>query len=308
MSLKDFQPTTALGPDALFLLENATLDTRPGLHNEPKKIVINALPLTKLPVAMRKMGWHTSAALMQRWLDSPAWQMPEGWKTVAGQPNPRELSAAVCDEKILTMKWAIGFHRCQRAVAEAETLLTTPKAILRLKDLLKAAGWNNCGSITLGSTSLSAREIDARSQVNIVPFGDSLDPLDDMYGALGAATLKIGVVGTSFSEHDADTRQLRNYFKVVSVGFYIRDHYDFNGGQFLGIWTQDGVLKKTEMARAALPSAQSLYKWAVDEFALITNRDFRDYRAHTGMGGDYIIYSDVLWKKVNMIIDLGDAP
>lgn len=64
MSLKDFQQTTALGPDALFLLEGATFDTSPGGHHRPKQIVINALPLSKLPVAMRRMGWYTSAALV----------------------------------------------------------------------------------------------------------------------------------------------------------------------------------------------------------------------------------------------------
>lgn len=306
MSLKDFQQTTALGPDALFLLENATLDTSPGGHERPKQIVINALPLSKLPVAMRNMGWHTSAALMQRWFDSPGWQMPETWKEEDGQPAPLEIPSAQCEENFVKMSWAMGFDRCRVAVRKAESMLTTPNAVSRLKTLLNNRGWNNSGIISLGDRSFSAREIEDSAQINFVQLGSTDDPLDDMYGALGIATLKVGVVGRTFTKKDPETRQLKNYFHVEHIGYYIRDHYDFNGIQFLGIWTNDRVLTKPEMIRAALPSGQSIYKWTTDEFALVMNKDFRNYRHKTSMGGDYIIYSDVLWRKVDRVIDLGE--
>ncbi|MEE1923955.1 DUF6402 family protein [Pseudomonas sp. 148P] len=307
MSLKDFQQTTALGPDTQFLLENATLDTWPGGRHQPKEIVINALPLTKVPVAMRKMGWHTSAALMQRWFDSPGWQMPERWKEEDGQPKPMELSAAQCDENLVTMSWAMRFDRCRAAVRQAESILTTPNAISRLKALLKIGGWQGQGVFKFGSSTLSAREMDASAQVNFVQLGRPDDPLDDMYGALGVATLKIGVIGETFSREDPTTRQMRNYLKVERIGFYIRDHYDFNGLQFLGVWTEDRVLTKSEMARAALPSGQSIYKWSSDQFALIRNNDFRKYREKTEMGGDYVLYSDILWRDIDKVIDLGNV-
>ncbi|OLS64320.1 DUF6402 family protein [Pseudomonas putida] len=307
MSLKDFQQTTALGPDALFLLEGVTFDTSPGGRHRPKQIVINALPLSKVPVAMRKMGWHTSAALMQRWFDTPGWEMPEQWKSEQGQPVATDLPTTRCDETIVKMSWAMGFERCQAAVSRAESALTTPNAINRLKSLLEQAGWKKSGVVTLGSPDFSAREIDASSQVNYAVLGTLSDTLDDMYGALGIATLKVGVAGKTFSKIDSETQRVRNYFQTEHIGFYIRDHYDFNGIQFLGIWTEDRVLTKPEMMRAAVPSGQSIYNWATDEFALIRNNDFRKYREKTGMGGDYVIYSDVLWKKSNMVIDLGDA-
>lgn len=308
MSLKDFQQTTALGPDALFLLEGATLDTFPGGRYRPKQIVINALPLTRLPVAMRKMGWHTSAALMQRWFDSPGWQMPEAWKEEESQPEPMDLPEAQCDELAVNMSWAMKFDRCQAAVNKVERLLTTPRAIDRLKVLLKKVGWLDGSQVILGSTRCSAREMDATSQINYVRLGSTQDPLDDMYGALGVATLKIGVVGRTFCKKDKETQRSKNFFRVEYVGFYIRDHYDFNGLQFLGVWTKDRVLTKTEMAQSALPSGQSIYKWATDELALITNSDFRKYRNKTGMGGDFVIYSDVLWKKSDEVIALDEVP
>jgi hypothetical protein len=70
---------------------------------------------------------------------------------------------------------------------------------------------------------------------------------------------------------------------------------------------RDQVLTKGEMLRAGLPSGQSIYKWVADEFALVSNHDFRSYRTKTGMGGDYVLYSDVLWRKSNKTIDLGEA-
>lgn len=234
--------------------------------------------------------------------------MPESWKEEGGQPTPLELPSAQCDEKFVTMSWAMEFYRCQAAVKKAESILDTPNAVSRLKTLLKDQGWKNNNIISLGCSSFSAREMDASAQVNFVQLGSTEDPLDDMYGALGIATLKVGVVGKTFSKEDPETHKIKSYFRVEQVGFYIRDHYDFNGIQFLGIWTKDRVLTKSEMARAALPSGQSIYKWTTDEFALVMNHDFRKYRSKTGMGGDYIIYSDVLWRKVDKIIDLGNQP
>ena len=308
MSLKDFQQTTALGPDALFLLEGITFDTYPGGRHRPKQIVINALPLSKLPVAMRKMGWDTSAALMQRWFDSPGWEMPGSWKEEDSQPEPMTLPKAQCDENLVKMSWAMNFERCQRAVKNAESLLVTPKAIDRLKRLLRGVGWKERGITRLGSTTLSAREMDATSQINFTQLGSTFDPLDDMYGALGSATLKIGVVGSTSSKEDPENLTVKNYFNVEYIGFYIRDTYDFNGLQFLGIWTEDRVVTKKDTIRAATPSGQSIYKWAADGLALIRNNDFRQYRQKTGMGGDFIIYSDILWKKVNRSIALDGTP
>ncbi len=308
MSLKDFQQTTALGPDALFLLEGATFDTSPGGRHRPKQIVINALPLSKLPVAMRKMGWHTSAALMQRWFDSPGWEMPEDWKSEKGQPDPLQLSRAECDDTIVRMGWAVKFRQCQEALKVAEERLHTPNAIKRLNDQLRKAGWDGRGRFTLGATDFSARQLDAVSQINIAKMGENLDVLDDMYGALGKATMKVGVVGKTFTRRDELHGQTRNYFQIEYAGFYIRDHYDFNGPQFLGIWTDDRVLTKYEMIATTTAHTPSIFNVHGAPIAQVTNDDFRAYRSKTGMGGDFIIYSDVLWKRLVKVIDLGPAP
>ncbi|OLS60852.1 DUF6402 family protein [Pseudomonas putida] len=305
MSLKDFQQATALGPDALFLLEGVTLDTLPGRDHPPKQIVIQALPLSKVPVAMRKMNWHTAAALMQRWFDSPAWQMPEAWKEEKTRPDPMTLTRAHCDEGIVKMSWAMGFARCREAVSLAASRIHTPNGVQRLNDLLVKAGWDRKAPIRLGDLNATARVLDVTAQVNVAPLGSLSDPLDDMYGALGQAIVKVCVSGRAFVEQEPGNQRSIGYFQVERLGFYIRDHYDFNGFQFLGIWTQDQILNRSELIEVATGGSAPIFELGDTAFASVTNGDFRKYRDKVGMGGDFLLYSDVLWVETDQIINLG---
>lgn len=216
MSLNDFQHTNAVGPGTLFELPRANSQTYAPTETPPKQVIVESLALTRLPAAMRNMGWGTAAALMQRWFDSPG-----------------------------------------------------------------------------------------HTQINIADFGNAKNVLDDMYGALGSATLKFGVVGKAFSEEAPITRLPNYYFRVEHIGFYIRDHYDFNGLQYLGTWTADRVLTKAETAATLSVPGQIIVRLTDGQFAAVTNKDFRDYREKTKKGGDFIIYSDVLWRKIDRVIDLG---
>jgi len=305
MSLNDFQQANALGRDAFYLLPQAESKTYAPTGTPPKQVVIQRLALSRLPAAMRNMGWDTAAALMQRWFDSPAWQMPEEWKEKDTQPDPMSLSAAQCDESIVKMDWAMKFERCRNAVALAESRLATPNAAKQLQKRLKKAGWKGESSFELGFYNMSALQMDAFSQINFADFGKSWDALDDMYGALGRATLKVGVVGKVFAEEDPTSRKTYLYFRIEYAGFYIRDHYDFNGLQYLGTWTDDRVLTKAETVLTLTAHGQVIIRLKDGPFAVVTNGNFREYRNKTGKGGDFVIYSDVLWKKADQIIDLG---
>ncbi|MFJ4375449.1 DUF6402 family protein [Pseudomonas japonica] len=307
MSLNDFAQADALGPDTLYLLD-ATLDTAPGKHHPPKKVMVNRLALTRLPSAMRKMGWDTAAALMQRWFDSPAWTMPADWKSQRTQPNSMNLSAEHCDERIVKMDWAMKFASCRNAVEVAAGRIATVNAVDLLKRRIKTAGWVPGTPFELGFYNMSAIQMDSISQVNIADLGDELDTLDDMYGALGRATVKVGVVGTIYSEFDSAVNDINHYCKISHLGFYIRDNYDFNGPQYLGTWTQNRVLSKSETILSLTPSGQSIIHLGQEPFAAVSNPDFRNYRSKTGKGGDFVIYSDILWRRHERIIELGKLP
>jgi hypothetical protein len=254
---------------------------------------------------MTKMGWGTAAALMQRWFDSPAWEMPEDWKKERTQPPPMSLAAAQCDVDIVKMTWAMEFERCRTAASEAESRVTTVKGIQRLAYLLRQRGWNGKGSCALGSTTMSALEMDAQAQVNFSLLGEIWDVLDDFYGALGTATMKVGVVGRASSVENPLTKKTRYLFYVEHLGFYIRDHYDFNGPQYLGTWTENRVITKAETLLSMTPHGEVILRLKNGPFAAVTNSDFRRYRDSTGKGGDFVIYSDIRWKKVDLVIDLG---
>ncbi|GGJ51001.1 hypothetical protein GCM10009085_50500 [Pseudomonas avellanae] len=132
MSLNDFQRTNALGPDTYFALPQGISRTYAPLDTPPKKVIIENLALSRVPGAMRNMGWDTAAALMQRWFDSPAWEMPAEWKKEKTKPSSLNLNPAHCDDGIVKMDWAMKFERCRNAVEAAKLLLTTPNGIKQL--------------------------------------------------------------------------------------------------------------------------------------------------------------------------------
>lgn len=305
MSLNSFEPTNALGADALFVLPQGASTTYAPTNKPPRQVSVEKLALSRLPGAMRNMGWGTAAALMQRWFDSTAWEMPGSWKDTNLQPAPMSIPDAQCDQRIVTMDWAMKFERCRRAVEVAESRLTTPAAVEQLKKQLKQARSKGDYPRSLGFYGMSALQMDATSQVNYAPLGGEWDVLDDMYGALGRAIVKVGVVGSALIDKNPVTGISRLFFRVAHLGFYIRDQYDFNGLQYLGTWTQRRVLTKAETAFSMTPQGRMILRLKDGPFALVTNADFREYRSEAERGGDFILYSDIFWKKTHQVIDLG---
>ena len=306
MSLNDFEQTNALGRNTYFVLPDGESETYAPRDTPPKKVVLEPLALSRLPGAMRNMGWHTAAALMQRWFDSPAWEMPEDWKTTSMQPNALSLTAAQCDEAIVKMEWAMKFQRCREAMKNVESMLATPNALVLLEERLKDAGWKGESGFELGFYNMSAIQMDAICQLNALGFGGRWDTLDDMYGALGSATLKVGVVGKVFRTENSSMANPNYYFRVEHLGFYIRDHYDFNGPQYLGSWSEDRVLTKNETLSTFYPEGLIAVIQSRGPIATVWNGDFRAYRDKIRKGGDFIVYSDVSWKRHDLIIDLGE--
>ncbi|UTA52742.1 DUF6402 family protein [Lysobacter soli] len=254
--------------------------------------------MTELPSAMRHMGWITSARMMERWFASPAYVMPADRSK---RPSIQQASQQQIDESIISMRWASQFQRCRDAIdlARAQSF-HTPAGMRRLRELLLADGWNGKGLHSFGHYGMSAKQMEKKCQVNFVELGGVTDTLDDMYGALGEATLKVGIVGTGSSDGG------QHRFHVDYLGFYLVDTYDFNGHQYLGTWTDKRVLTKGETLGAGTYIGRRIYKARDDSpIAFITNGDFRDYRATSGRGGDFLVISDIKWERSGVTIDLG---
>ena len=77
------------------------------------------------------------------------------------------------------------------------------------------------------------------------------------------------------------------YFVVDEIGVYVKDSYDFNDkpgdDQSLGNWDKDD---------------NSVGRTIINGGTSVSNSDFRKWRLANKKGGDYLIYSDILYQKL----------
>ncbi|HEY4293637.1 DUF6402 family protein [Luteibacter sp.] len=251
-----------------------------------------------IPRAMYRMGWTVSAALMERWLHSPAWVLPESWKG-DGAPDPRYTSPSHLDQRIVRMSWAMMRPRIRIALDRLRLKMANDAAKKVLRSRLTDLNWGTDRKVRFGSRHDSAVQLEMSCQSNFESFGDELDTMDDLYGALGLATLKVALIG----EASRDARTGGITADVTFAGFYIRDTYDFNGLQYLGTWTKNGALSKTQMVMNSILDGAVAHMHG-EPIGNVFNHDFDAYRRATGYGGDFVIYSDVRWEPVNLRLDL----
>ncbi len=161
---------------------------------------------------------------MERWFRGAAFEMPDLMKQ--GRDNYRlsRLIPAYLDESTVTMAWALGFARVRTAMTQLQAQWASPagKAQLRLhlkkqSDIQTEPRWR------FGNLALPAKILDESCQVNFIGLGSLADPLDDFYGAMGEATLKVAVSGIVTRK---GTGQLA--IDIDELGFYLRESYDFN--------------------------------------------------------------------------------
>ncbi len=243
--------------------------------------------------AMSKMGWPVAAALMNRWANSAAWTMPDAVKL--GSINPATLPASQFDDVIVKMSWLLRFSRAKTAYDNVVANALNGPAIVVLKERLASAGWKS-GPFPLGNTSMDARTLERACQTNIVGLGSLTDTVDEFYGAIGKASFKVAVVGS------VAVNGKQHVFNINKLGVYLRDTYDFNDFQPLGVWNKQRCLSKAEVAafiaekaaRLATPALRLLPEIYAG-FEEVGNSDIRAWRTQSGKGGDFVIYSDVAW-------------
>jgi hypothetical protein len=251
-----------------------------------------------IPGAMRQMGWGVSADLMERWLHSPAWVLPVEWKG-RSTPDPRQLPSGHVDQHTVRMSWAMTHPRVRTALTDLRAKMANGPARKVLAERVAGSAWGTSHRIGFGTPNDSAIQLEKTCQSNVEPFGANLDTMDDLYGSLGMATLKVALVGHALR----DTRTGRLALQVTHAGFYIRDTYDFNDFQYLGAWTKNGVLSKAQMLMNAATDGMTL-QWVGEPIGNVFNHDFETYRCTTGFGGDFVIYSDVHWEPANLLLEL----
>ena len=89
-------------------------------------------------------------------------------------------------------------------------------------------------------------------------------------------------------------------FVAEKIGIYIRDIYEFNGFQFLGLWTKTKTFGKAEAIGLIITASgddlgEKVTEGPALETAAVFNEDFRKWRDTYNKGGDFYIFSDVEW-------------
>lgn len=273
--------------------------------------ITSDLKLTDIPKIMRnKLGWIEAARLMEHWFSGKPYSLKRSEKT------GKVLASKLSKEKLLidlSFKWLLKHKRIKsrvddeisvfQDVREFHSLIGFNKdnILNRLSngliifidrlDKLNLIDFNN-KKIKPGNMNfekLSAIELDEVSQFNFLRissrfFDKMLDPLDDVYGALGSFLIKIAVV--SFKTYL--DKQGFSIININRIGLYIRDTYDFLDEQKLGYWSREGVSKNNFQ----------------NKFVEVTNNHFNEYRKCYKEGGDFIVFSDVQYYDVSITIHL----
>ncbi|WP_414478454.1 DUF6402 family protein [Proteus mirabilis] len=101
--------------------------------------------------------------------------------------------------------------------------------------------------------------------------------MNDYYGALGKATIKIAVKGyiTKVNSRDA--------FITEMLGIYIKDSYDFSAeNDPLGVWSKNGIMNKTQTLLYMGFYNQNMWKELADGgfsgSVPIYNKNFREWQ------------------------------
>ncbi len=252
--------------------------------------------LDEIPGVMRShLGWPVAAALMERWFRGVGFAINLPIK-ISKSPNKlHQLPASQLEENVVTMGWALGFSRVRAAVSQLQARWNSPAGMVELKKRVEQQTIGKTPPWRFGDLNQPAKILDDTCQVNFLNVGRFGDPLDDFYGAMGEATLKIAVSGLV-------TPRGRGKVSIAidELAFYLRDSYDFNDdsllSQPLGFWGPLGVKRSPRSAMDIPLGEQWIYADADDagrQSYLVQNRHFRQWRALHGRGGDFMIVSDV---------------
>jgi hypothetical protein len=291
----------ATGQGAATAVPVKTVLMTPSTQTQGVRVDVDVIYLDDIPKAMDNMGWKVSAQMMRRWFATkPAWAMPEPWR-VGKNINYLALPASQVEDQIIKMKWVLGFDRVVPVFEDLCQNWNNEAGIVALRTRLATAGWQPGKTFNLGRGFKRAKELDLSCQVNWRKFGDYTDTLDDLYGAIFKATFKLAVIGKA----SRSIFSKRDLFEVEKIAVYVRDTYDFNVDLFedaafgLGIWGKRRMLSKKEMMTYKVTHLAALAN-VFPGFVPARNGDFRRWQNDRNEGGDFFVFSDVMWMPPNI--------
>lgn len=128
------------------------------------------------------------------------------------------------------------------------------------------------------------------------------DKVDDYFAAFADAQWRLCIFGWATP---AKGNKFAFDVSIYNYGVYLFDTYDFLGFQPLGFWNRNGVfldddgtaglLLTAPNIKTAEPSLNDYLVAPDDKYYEVENADYRDYRSATNKGGDFYVFSDIVW-------------
>ncbi|WP_241609554.1 DUF6402 family protein [Rosenbergiella australiborealis] len=275
----------------------ATTATTDEKEKQEKKVEVNFFHIDMIPDAMDKMKWPVAAKLMRHWFNTkPALVFTLKTKDQYQHGKAQAIPDGVVNCDIVKMAWAIQFEQVIKGIESLSSTWDSPKGRELLKKRLSQKDDYLKKNVSIGYTN-NIRELEDTAQVNVTLIGKKTDTINEWYGAIGNINLKVCIRGNT------EIRKEGVFFIVESVGYYLKDTYDFIDNGYpepLGIWSKDRTLSKAESSvylSSYLSGFWGLLFRKFSGFVPVFNEDFRKWQKKHNSGGDYIVFSDVYWTE-----------
>ncbi|UWF49257.1 DUF6402 family protein [Pseudomonas sp. N3-W] len=274
--------------------------------------------ISDIPAAMDKMKWPTSAALMRHWFAGKPWSTPDGGMDDLTKGHRKEVPEQYIEDSIVKMSWIVTYERANEYLVKLRALWNSPNGQKQIGAAIRREYQDKPDGKYPIKFEGKARAAEKFGYSNTMPVTMSqlrIDVLDDLRGALANFNLRV------IAEGEVVIVSKKIDFVVSRLGFYVEDSYDFGDGsdwfsQPLGFWNFDGTVippeaiarnvsinsNETAMVESGVMDpadvAEIFKELEGTRFYLVQNSDFVEYRQCHGKGGDFRVFSDILYENI----------
>ncbi|MFD1554179.1 DUF6402 family protein [Paraburkholderia silviterrae] len=283
--------------------------------------------VTDIPGAMAKMGWHTSAALLNKWFHcSPKNQAMTFSEKLNGysEDGSRHYPDHRIDRSTIQLDWVLSHPRVKAGydkLANDHAFLKTDAArdaltrkLRRLKDrdyIDTLAETNGDIAALHAHFQFQRLQIDTSALEKAAVFFRAMlnyGMPDDLAGALGgfglyAAPAKIRIRPALIGSG--------KIAEVTHIAIYVKNPYSFfddpteSASQYLGHWNREGICLVPEGYVAQWANFGSWSNYIIQPegpygrtYWPVHNSDFRRWQNAHNAGGDMILFSDYRIERV----------
>jgi len=238
-----------------------------------------------VPAIMLAKGWRHGAAFQRQWFSGTA-------KTMDTDKKLKDTNLPVVSD-LIKMDWVLSFDRAKAVYDRIikDKVYATPGARAEIAKTALAAHKKQKAERT-GFGDLTRTGRDAYDQ-HVTFAGmeelheDGTTDMDDLLASLGRFSFYAvpeGEVALAGKNYD---------ITVKRIGVMVGDYFDFDGYQPLGWWKRPDQVRMPSKWEGIKGVGYGHLTQDDKGFTWVENASYRKFRADTGRGADFIIFSDV---------------